>query len=117
MKVEHYNAIVRAQMSRRKMLKGGWLFPGQNPVNPVSYRQLSRACHDAAQLAGFDKRVTMHTLRHSFATHLLEQHVDIRVIQVLLGHCKLDTTARYSQVASQLLREVKSPLDDLTALT
>lgn len=102
--------------ARRKMLKGGWLFPGQNPVNPVSYRQISRACRDAVQLVSFDKHVTMHTLRHSFATHLLEQHVDIRVIQVLLGHSKLDTTARYSQVASQLLQEVESPLDALTPL-
>ena len=101
--------------ARHKMLKGGWLFPGQNPVNPVSYRQLSRACHNAVILVGFDKHVTLHTLRHSFATHLLEQHVDIRVIQVLLGHAKLNTTARYSHVASQLLREVRSPLDDLAS--
>ena len=98
------------------MLKGGWLFAGQNPVNPISYRQLSRACHDAVTLVGFDKHVTLPSLRHSFATHLLEQPVDIRVIQVLLGHSKLDTTARYSQVASQLLREVRSPLDDLLLL-
>ena len=103
----------RYAQARRKMLKGGWLFPGQNPVNPISYRQLGRACRDAVRLVGFDKHVTLHTLRHSFATHLLEQHVDIRVIQVLLGHSKLDTTARYSHVASQLLREVHSPLDDL----
>jgi site-specific recombinase XerD len=99
------------------MLKGGWLFPGQNPVNPVSSRQLGRACHDAVQLAGFDKHVTLHTLRHSFATHLLEQHVDIRVIQVLLGHVRLDTTARYSHVASQLLQEVESPLDALMSVS
>jgi integrase/recombinase XerD len=103
----------RYAQAQHKMLKGGWLFPGQNPVNPISYRQLSRACHDAVTLVGFDKHVTLHSLRHSFATHLLEQHVDIRVIQVLLGHSKLDTTARYSHVASQLLSEVKSPLDDL----
>lgn len=100
--------------ARRKMLKGGWLFPGQQPVNPISCRQLSRACHNAVMLVGFDKHVTLHSLRHSFATHLLEQHVDIRVIQVLLGHAKLNTTARYSHVASQLLQEVESPLDALT---
>jgi site-specific recombinase XerD len=92
----------------------GWLFPGQNPVNPLTTRQLNRACHAAAQVAGIDKRVSLHTLRHSFATHLLEQKVDIRVIQVLLGHKKLDTTALYSQVATRTIREVRSPLEHLT---
>ncbi len=92
----------------------GWLFPGRDPVNPLTTRQLRRACHAAARAAGIDKRVSLHTLRHSFATHLLEQKVDIRVIQVLLGHKKLDTTARYSQVASTTLRAVKSPLEQLT---
>ena len=96
-----------------KILDGGWLFPGQNPINPMSTRQLSRACHAAAVDAGIDKHVSMHTLRHSFATHLLEQKVDIRVIQVLLGHSKLETTSRYAQVATSLLREVISPLDGL----
>ncbi len=91
----------------------GWLFPGQNPVNPLTTRQLRRACHAAAETAGIDKRVSLHTLRHSFATHLLEQKVDIRIIQVLLGHSKLDTTARYAQVASTTLRAVKSPLEQL----
>jgi len=91
----------------------GWLFPGQNRVNPLTTRQLNRACHFAAQAAGIDKRVSRHTLRHSFATHLLEQKVDIRVIQVLLGHKKLDTTALYSQVATRTIREVKSPLEHL----
>ena len=93
---------------------GGWLFPGQNPVNPLTTRQLNRAFHGAKAAAGIDKRVSLHTLRHCFATHLLEQKVDIRVIQVLLGHSKLDTTARYSQVASTTLRAVKSPLDHLS---
>jgi site-specific recombinase XerD len=92
----------------------GWLFPGRDPVNPLTTRQLRRACHAAAEAAGIDKRVSLHTLRHSFATHLLEQKVDIRVIQVLLGHKKLETTARYSQVASATLRAVKSPLEHLT---
>jgi site-specific recombinase XerD len=91
----------------------GWLFPGQNPVNPLTTRQLNRACHAAAQAARIDKRVSLHTLRHSFATHLLEQKVDIRVIQVLLGHKKLDTTALYSQVATRTIREVTSPLEHL----
>jgi site-specific recombinase XerD len=95
----------------------GWLFPGQNPVNPLTTRQLRRACHAAAQAAGIDKRVSLHTLRHSFATHLLEHKVDIRVIQVLLGHKKLDTTALYSQVATRTIREIKSPLEHLAPRT
>ena len=98
---------------RGKMLPGGWLFPGQKPVNPLTTRQLNRAFHAAKDAAGIDKRVCLHTLRHCFATHLLEQKVDIRVIQVLLGHSKLDTTARYAQVASSTLRAVKSPLEHL----
>ncbi len=102
--------VARAQ---GKMLDGGWLFPGLDPLDPLSTRQLNRAIHLAADLAGIDKRVSMHTLRHSFATHLLEQKVDIRVIQVLLGHKKLDTTAIYTQVATDLLREVISPLEAL----
>ena len=93
----------------------GWLFPGRPPVNPMSTRQLSRACHTAAELAGLDKPVSLHTLRHSFATHLLEQRVDIRVIQVLLGHAKLTTTALYAQVATRTIRDVQSPLDHLDA--
>lgn len=98
-----------------KLRKGGWLFPGQQPVNPLSTRQLNRAVHAAATAAEIDKRVSMHTLRHSFATHLLEQKVDIRVIQVLLGHKKLETTALYAQVATEVLREVISPLEGLPA--
>jgi integrase/recombinase XerD len=96
------------------MLDGGWLFPGLNPVEPLSTRQLNRAVHMAADAANIDKRVSMHTLRHSFATHLLEQKVDIRVIQVLLGHKKLETTAMYAQVATDILREVVSPLEQLS---
>jgi integrase/recombinase XerD len=93
----------------------GWLFPGQNRVNPLTTRQFNRACHAAAQMAGIDKRVSPHTLRHSFATHLLEQNIDIRVIQVLLGHAKLDTTALYTRVATKTIREIMSPLERLTA--
>ena len=100
--------------TKGKMLPGGWLFPGQNPVNPMTPRQLNRICHEVVDAAGLDKRVSLHTLRHSFATHLLEQKVDIRVIQVLLGHNKLETTALYSQVATRTLRDVTSPLDHLT---
>ncbi len=96
-----------------KMLEGGWLFPGLNSLDPISTRQLNRAIHAAADAAGIDKRVSMHTLRHSFATHLLEQKVDIRLIQVLLGHRRLDTTVIYTQVATDLLRQVISPLDGL----
>jgi integrase/recombinase XerD len=93
-----------------------WLFPGQNPVNPLTTRQFNRAVHAAAQRAQITKRVTPHTLRHSFATHLLEQNIEIRVIQVLLGHAKLDTTALYTRVATNTIRAVMSPLDRLTPL-
>jgi site-specific recombinase XerD len=89
----------------------GWLFPGRVPGQPLTTRQLNRAVHLAAQRAGIDKRVGLHTLRHSFATHLLERKTDIRVIQVLLGHKKLDTTALYTRVAIKAIGEVTSPLD------
>ena len=103
----------RVARAQGKMLDGGWLFPGLNPIESLSARQLNRAIVAAAEAAGIDKRVSMHTLRHSFATHLLEKKVDIRVIQVLLGHKKLDTTAIYTQVATDLLHQVISPLDEL----
>jgi len=103
----------RFARTQGKMLDGGWLFPGQNPINPLSKRQLNRACHAAAAAAGIDKRVALHCLRHSYATHLLEQKVDIRVIQTLLGHKRLETTALYAQVATNTLREVISPLESL----
>jgi integrase/recombinase XerD len=90
-----------------------WLFPGQDPIKPLSTRQLNRAVHAAARKAGIDKRVSPHTLRHSFATHLLEAQVDIRVIQVLLGHAKLETTAIYAHVATRTICSVISPLDKL----
>ena len=91
-----------------------WLFPGQNPINPVTARQVNRAVTAAKSLAGISKRVSPHTLRHSFATHLLEQGADIRVIQVLLGHAKLETTALYTRVAVSTIRDVESPLDRLS---
>lgn len=95
----------------------GWLFPGQDPLRPITVRQLNRVCHMAAEAAGLGSWVTPHTLRHSFATHLLESDIDVRVIQVLLGHAKLDTTARYTHVATNVLRTVLSPLDQLTLPT
>ena len=104
----------RVAQAERKMLRGGWLFPGLNPVNPMSTRQLNRVFHAAATAAGIDKPANLHSLRHSFATHLLEQGVDIRVIQVLLGHKKIETTALYAQVATTTLRDVQSPLDALS---
>jgi integrase/recombinase XerD len=91
----------------------GWLFPGKDPVNPMTDRHLCRVVSAAAREAGIAKRVSPHTLRHSFATHLLEQGVDIRVIQVLLGHAKLETTALYTRVAVNTIRVVASPLDKL----
>jgi len=102
---------------RGLLLDGGWLFPGQNPVNPLSTRQLSRAIRAAAADAEIDKRVSMHLLRHSYATHLLEQKVDIRLIQVLLGHNQLETTRLYTQVATDVLHEVASPLESLSLTT
>jgi len=111
MLLERLRVWWRVARAQGKMLDGGWLFPGLNPIEPLSTRQLNRAIHAAAEAARIDKRVSMHTLRHSFATHLLEQKVDIRVIQVLLGHKKLETTALYAQVATDILREVVSPLE------
>lgn len=109
--LRHWWRVAQAQ---RRMLKGGWLFPGQNPVNPLSTRQLRRAMEASVKLAGLGKHVSLHGLRHAFATHLLEQGVDVRLIQVLLGHKKLETTATYSQVGTRTLREAHSPLDALS---
>jgi len=104
----------RVAQVQRRILKGGWLFPGQNPINPLSTRQLRRAMEASVTLAGLEKHVSLHSLRHAFATHLLEQGVDIRLIQVLLGHKKLETTAMYSHVATRILRDTHSPLDALS---
>lgn len=101
---------------RGVMLPHGWLFPGRSRLEPISTRQLNRAVHEAAEAAGITKRVSPHTLRHSFATHLLEQNVDIRVIQVLLDHSKLDTTALYAPVATRTICAVTSPIEQLKIL-
>ena len=106
----------RAGRQQGVMHADGWLFPGRTAMVPISTRQLYRIVVEAAEAADIAKRVGPHTLRHSFATHLLEDGVDIRVIQALLGHAKLNTTAFYTQVATRTMRAVISPLDRL-ALT
>jgi len=93
----------------------GWLFPGWRVNRHLTPASLQSACHDAAQQAGLRKRITVHTLRHSFATHLLENGTDIRVIQVLLGHRSIDTTAHYTQVSRRVISGTESPLDHLEA--
>jgi integrase/recombinase XerD len=95
-------------------LQERWLFPGRRPGAPMTARQLWRLFHETAEAAGIKKRVTMHTLRHSFATHLLEDETHIRTLQALLGHAKLDTTARYAHVATGMITKVESPLDRLS---
>jgi integrase/recombinase XerD len=105
----------REGRSKGVMLPDGWLFPGMDIDNHMSTRHLGRIVHEAAKAAGIAKRVSPHTLRHSFATHLLEDGVDIRVIQVLLGHAKLENTAFYTQVATRTVRTIISPLDKVLA--
>jgi integrase/recombinase XerD len=95
-------------------LQERWLFPGNRRGKPMTTRQLNRLFHEAADAAGIKKGVTLHALRHSFATHLLERGTDIRIIQALLGHDKLDTTARYTRVATGMIAGVESPLDLLS---
>ena len=95
----------------------GWLFPGQHYLKPLSTRQLHRIVVEAGLAAGIDKRIGPHTLRHCFATHLLEDGIDVRIIQALLGHAKLDTTAYYTKVATRTMRNVTSPLDRLATVT
>jgi site-specific recombinase XerD len=90
-----------------------WLFPGRDGIKPIDVQVLYSACRSACRAAGLDKRVTVHTLRHSFATHLLESGTDIRIIQILLGHANLSTTARYTRVSSGLIQRTQSPLDRL----
>jgi len=94
----------------------GWLFPGLPRVNPISPRQLNRAFASAKHMAGVTRSATLHTLRHSFATHLLEAGTDVRVIQVLLGHTKLTTTAHYTHVATKTIQNTVSPFERLKDL-
>ena len=108
-----WHARWRAGRQQGVLHADGWLFPGQNATVPISTRQLYRVVVQAAEAADIAKRVGPHTLRHSFATHLLEDGVDIRVIQALLGHAKLNTTAFYTKVATKTMRAVVSPLDRL----
>lgn len=90
-----------------------FLFPGRDPDKPIEPTVLNAACRSAVAATGLSKRVTVHTLRHSFATHLLENGTDIRIIQVLLGHAHLSSTAHYTQVSSRTIRSTTSPLDRL----
>jgi site-specific recombinase XerD len=104
--------VLRAYWMRAR--PGLWLFPGQDPGQHVSVRGVQAACRAARRRARIAKPITVHTLRHSFATHLLESGIDIRIIQVLLGHTDLGSTARYAQVATNLLARTTSPFDGLS---
>jgi site-specific recombinase XerD len=92
-----------------------WLFPGRSHHQPLTTRQFGRLFKEAAKAAGLRKSVSLHSLRHSFATHMLERGKDIRLIQALLGHEKLETTARYSRVAIGMIAKIESPLEGLSA--
>src|SRR5260370_25260852 len=92
-----------------------WLFPGRSKPRPLTTRQVGRLFKQAAKAAGLRKALSLHTLRHTFATHLLERGTDIRVIQALLGHEKLETTAGYTRVATGMISKIESPLDGLSA--
>lgn len=98
---------------RTKTSPEDWLFPGCRKGRHMNVTSLQTACRDAARAAGLSKRVSVHTLRHSFATHMLENGTDIRLIQALLGHSRIDTTARYAAVTPTTIAAVRSPLDRL----
>jgi integrase/recombinase XerD len=108
---EQLLTILRAYWRRRRPTH--WLFPGSDPSRHLTPRSLQRTCRESANAAGLSKSVTVHTLRHSFATHLLEQGVDIRVIQDLLGHRHITSTTRYARVAINTIRQIQSPLERL----
>ena len=110
----HLLDVLRAYWRRARPAL--WLFPGREPGTPVSIGALQAACRAARRRARIGKPVTVHTLRHSFATHLLESGVDIRVIQVLLGHAALASTTRYAQVATNLISGTPSPFDRLSLM-
>jgi len=107
---EHLLMVLRAYWKKVRP-QGGWMFPGRKRGEPISRTAVGKALKAAAKKAGLKKRITPHPLRHSFATHLLEAGTDIRVIQVLLGHTSIRTTARYTQVSARHIGSVKSPLD------
>jgi site-specific recombinase XerD len=90
-----------------------WLFPGSDSHRPISPKAIYLACRHATQLAGIDKPVHPHSFRHAFATHLLEDGINLRSIQILLGHANLETTARYLHVVDVAVRTTPSPLDSL----
>ena len=98
---------------RPKTSPEDWLFPGWRKGRHMNTASLQTVCREAARAAGLSKRVTVHTLRHSFSTHLVENGTDIRIIQVLLGHSRIETTARYAQVSPQVVAVTVSPLDNL----
>jgi integrase/recombinase XerD len=92
-----------------------WMFPSWRADRHLSATSVSQACRDASKQCGLSKRITAHTLRHSFATHLLENGTDTRVIQVLLGHARIDTTARYTMVSTHVIAATPSPIDTLAS--
>ena len=108
---EQLLAILRAHWKRTH--PPHWLFPGPDLSKPVTTRSLQRSFRSAADAVGLEDEVTVHALRHSFATHLLEQGVDIRIIQDLLGHRQITSTTRYARVALDLIRQIQSPLESL----
>jgi integrase/recombinase XerD len=97
----------------RVVRPGGYLFPGRDPDRPLSHSAVQRICKAALRASGLKKRISPHSLRHSFATHLLEAGADVRTIQILLGHSHLSTTARYTHISSARLHGTSSPLDRL----
>ena len=114
--LELLRAWWREGRRRSLLLPRGWLFPGRNPVEPLSARQLCRAVRAAARPRG-SKNASRHIRCGTASPRIwLEQGVDIRVIQTLLGHAKLDTTALYTRVANATIRAVTSPLDRLAPL-